>query len=164
MTITGKAGKTVVVLALLSGLSSACSTSAAVERRTGPTLVGTIEASDANRLYLAGSENERYWVDRPDIIDIDHPGKTGIYVGSSLIALGGGLLALSPFLSNDCVSDCFMSRSGLALFVGIPTLVAGISVLLTNLAHYRRSVASAEPPSTITYPRNKSLTGNNSGP
>jgi hypothetical protein len=140
--------RTAVVLALLSGLGSACSTSAAVERRSGPALVGTIETSDANRLYLAMGENERYWVERSDITDVDHPGKTGIYVGSSVIVLAGGLLALSPFLSNDCVSDCFMSRSGLALFVGVPALVTGISVLLTNLAHYRRSVAAAAPPST----------------
>ena len=145
-------GKTAVVLVLLSGLSSACSTSAAVERRSGPTLVGTIEASDANRLYLTMGENERYWVDRSDITDIDHPGKTGTTVGSMLIVLGGGLLALSPFLSNDCVSDCFLSRRGLALFVGVPTLVTGISVLLTNLAHHRRSVAAAEPPSTVASP------------
>jgi hypothetical protein len=142
-------GKTAVVLGLLSGLSSACSTSAAVERRNGPTLVGTIEASDANRVYLAMGENERYWVDRSDITDIDHPGKIGASVGRNLILLGGGLLALSPFLNNDCVSDCFLSRRGLAIFVGVPTLVAGISVLLTNLAHYRRSVAAAEPPSAV---------------
>jgi len=145
-------GKTAVVLALLSGLSLACSTSAAVERRSGPPLVGTIEASDANRLYLTMGENERYWVDRSDITDIDHPGKMGTTVGSTLIVSGGVLLALSPFLSNDCVSDCFMSKSGLALFVGVPTLVAGISVLLTNLAHYRRSVAAAKPPSTVASP------------
>jgi hypothetical protein len=151
-------GKTVVLFALLSGLSSACSTSAALERRNGPTLVGTIEASDANRLYLAVDENERYWIARSDITDIDHPGKTGIVVGSGLIFFGGGLLALSPFLSNDCVSDCFLSRSGLALFAGIPMLVSGISVLLTNLAHYRHSVAAAKAPSTATYPPTKSLT------
>jgi hypothetical protein len=147
--------KTAVVIALLSGLTSACSTSAAVERRNGPTLVGTIEASDANRLYLTMGENERYWVDRSDITDIDHPGKIGVSVGRNLILLGGGLLALSPFLSNDCVSDCFLSRRGLAIFVGVPTLVTGISVLLTNLAHYRRSVAAAEPPSAVTSPPTK---------
>jgi len=79
--------KTAVVIALLSGLTSACSTSAAVERRNGPTLVGTIEASDANRLYLTMGENERYWVDRSDITDIDHPGKIGVSVGRNLILL-----------------------------------------------------------------------------
>ena len=139
-------GKPAVVLAFLGGLSTACSTSAAVERRSGPTIVGTIEASDANRLYLATGESERYWVERADITDIDHPGKIGTFIGGTLIVIGGGLLALSPFLSNDCVSDCFLSRRGFAIFVGVPTIVAGISVLLSNLNHYRRSRAMAEPP------------------
>jgi len=83
-------GKMAVALALLGGLSSACSTSAAVERRSGPTIVGTIEASGANRLYLTTGENERYWAERSDITDIGHPGKIGTFVGGKLILLGAG--------------------------------------------------------------------------
>ncbi|HEX7508920.1 MAG TPA: hypothetical protein VF550_19260 [Polyangia bacterium] len=138
-------GKTAVVLALLLGLSTACSTSAAVERRSGPPLVGTIEDSDANRLYLTLGENERFWVERSDITEIDHPGKTGTVVGGILIPMGVGFLVWSPFLSNECQYDCFLSRRGFAIFAGVSALVSGIPVLLSNLNRFQRSRAAAEP-------------------
>jgi hypothetical protein len=137
-------GKTAVMLAVMLGLSTACSTSALVERRSGPPLVGTIEASDANRLYLTSGENERYWVERSDITDIDHPGKTGIVVGGMLIPMGVGFVAWSPFLSNECPSDCFLSRRGFAIVAGVSAVVSGIPVLLSNLYRFRRSRVSAE--------------------
>jgi len=145
-------GKAAIVLALVCGATTACSTAASFERRSGPTMVGTIEASDANRLYLAAGENEHYWVERSDITDIDHPGKTGIFAGGGLILFGGGLLAMSPFLDNDCVSDCFLSRRGLAFFAGVSALVTGLPVLLANLNRYRRSRAAAELPRIVVSP------------
>jgi len=141
-------GRMAIILALLGGFNSACSTSASIERRNGPTVAGRIDASDANRLYLDAGEDERYWVDRSDIISIDHPGKVGMFVSAGLGAAGVGLLGISPFLNNDCISDCFSSQRGFAIFAGAAALISGLPVLLVNLRNHRRSVAAAEPART----------------
>lgn len=109
-------------------------------------MVGTIESSDTNRLYLAVVEGERHWIERSDVTDIEHPGVIGTIGGAILTTLGVGFLAWAPFLRNDCPYDCMASNRGLAIVAGAATLLSGVPVMISNLKRYRRSRAAAEPP------------------
>jgi hypothetical protein len=92
-----------VALVLLLALVQGCSTSAAIERKSGPTVVGRIDYSDANRLYVTGDDDGRYSIERADVANIDHPGKIGMVVGAITSGVGVGFLLLAP-LAPDCSS------------------------------------------------------------
>jgi hypothetical protein len=128
-----------VALVLLVGLVEGCSTSAAIERRSGPTIVGHIDYSDANRIYVTGDDDGRYSIERSDVADIDHPGKIGTVVGAITSGVGVGFLLLAPFAPN-CSSqdpthgpDCWNLRA-ISAAIGIGYLLAGIPILIGNLA------------------------------
>jgi hypothetical protein len=127
-----------------------CSTSAAVERRNGPTLVGRIDASDVDHLYLTTGSAERFSIERADVVSIDHPGKIGMVIGAVMSGVGLFFLAISPFVRADCGPDyashapCWNLRT-LSVTIGIGYLLAGIPVLSGNFAVNSRSRAAAAP-------------------
>jgi hypothetical protein len=136
----------ILVVVLVDG----CSTSAAIERRNGPTIVGRIDRSDAHRLYVTGDDDQRYAIERRDVVDIDHPGKIGRVVGGITTGVGGFFLALAPF-ATDCSSrepgagpDCWNLRA-MAITIGIGYLLVGLPILLRNVSVLARSRAAAEP-------------------
>lgn len=135
---------------LVAILLEGCSTSAAIERRSGPTVVGRIDRSDTNRLYVTGDDDQRYAIERWDVVDIDHPGKIGRVVGGITTGVGGFFLALAPF-ATDCSSrepgagpDCWNLRA-MALTIGIGYLLVGVPILVRNAIVLSRSRAAAEP-------------------
>ena len=136
-----------VALVLLITLVQGCSTSAAIERRSGPTMVGRIDYSEANRLYITADDNERYSIERTDVANIDHPGKIGMVVGAITGGVGVGFLLLAP-LAHDCSSreptqgpDCWNLRA-ISGAIGIGYLLAGLPILIGNLAVHSRSTAA----------------------
>jgi hypothetical protein len=124
-----------------------CSTSAAIERRSGPTIVGRIDYSDTNRLYVTGDDNGRYSIERSDVANIAHPGKIGTVVGAIISGVGVGFLLLAP-LAPDCSSrdpthgpDCWNLRA-ISAAIGIGYLIAGLPILIGNMAVHSRSTAA----------------------
>jgi len=147
-----------LTVAVLEG----CSTSAAIERRSGPPIVGRIDYSDADRLYVSGDDDQRYAIDRWDVVDIDHPGKIGRVVGGITTGVGGFFLALAPF-ARDCSSrdpnsgpDCWNLRA-MAITVGIGYALVGLPILVRNVVVLSRSRAAAKPPESP--PRRSPLPG-----
>jgi hypothetical protein len=137
----------VVASVLLVALVEGCSTSAAIERRSGPTMVGRIDYSDANRLYVTGDDDGRYSIERSDVANIDHPGKIGMVVGAIISGVGVGFLLLAP-LAHDCSSreptqgpECWNLRA-ISAAIGIGYLLAGLPILIGNLAVHARSTSA----------------------
>ena len=139
-------------MALLAALAAGCSTSAAIERRTGPTLVGRIDSSDGSRLYLTTDQDQRYAIERADVVSIDHPGKIGMVVGAVPTGVGLGFLAMAPFLHGPCNSPeqapCWDLRA-LAVFAGLTYLVIGVPIVIGNLTVYSRSRSAATAPRSL---------------
>jgi hypothetical protein len=143
-----------IALVLFVAVVEGCSTSAAIERRSGPTIVGRIDYSDANRLYITGDDDGRYSIERSDVANIDHPGKIGTIIGAITSGVGVGFLLLAP-LAPNCTSrdpthgpDCWNLRA-ISAAIGIGYLIAGLPILIGNLAvHSRSKAASAarQPP------------------
>jgi hypothetical protein len=135
---------------LLGVLVWGCSTSAAIERRSGPTVVGRIDYSDAGQLYLTTRNDERFAIERADVVYVDHPGKIGMVIGAVTSGVGLGFLAVSPFLRDGCGPDysspspCWNLRA-ISATIGIGYLLAGVPILLGNLAVYSRSQAALKP-------------------
>jgi hypothetical protein len=136
-----------VALVLLVVSMEGCSTSAAIERRSGPTIVGRIDYSDTNRLYVTGDDNGRYSIERSDVANIAHPGKIGTVVGAIISGVGVGFLLLAP-LAPDCSSrdpthgpDCWNLRA-ISAAIGIGYLIAGLPILIGNMAVHSRSTAA----------------------
>jgi hypothetical protein len=111
----------------------ACTTTATIQRRTGPTLQATIDGSDRTALYVTTPAAERYLVQRSDVVDIAHPGKDLMVVGLGAIAAGGLLWALTLQAQNP---------SG---FIGIPRAFAaggiaiGLPLTVDGAASYLHS-------------------------
>jgi hypothetical protein len=148
---TVRRGKAIAAPALLLTLAVGCSTSAAIERRDGPTIVGRIDRSDENRLYVSTSEDERF--------AIDHPGKIGMVIGGITGGIGLGFLALSQLLPDNCAGHtgpgpCWEQR-GISAFFGVAHLLVGLPVLLGNLAVSNRSRSAAAPPRPLEPPPGK---------
>jgi len=139
-----------ITVAILVSLATSCGSSAVIERTDGTTLVGRIEGSDQNRLYVTPSEGERYAVDRASIERIDHPGRAGMIFSTIPIGIGVGFLAVSPFLRSDC-GDNYSSPSpcwnlqAMAVTTGLLYVLAGLPVLLVSYAHNHRSKVAATP-------------------
>jgi hypothetical protein len=151
---TARRNRQAVALALVVALATGCSTSAAIERRSGPTIVGRIDRSDADRIYVTTAGDERFAVERTDVVGIDHPGRIGMIVGAVPIGIGLGFLAMSPFLRDGCGADysspspCWNLRA-IAAAIGIGYLLAGVPILLGNLSVNSRSKAAAAPPRSL---------------
>ena len=142
-----------IALVLFVAVVEGCSTSAAIERRSGPTIVGRIDYSDANLLYVSGENDERYTIERSDVANIDHPGKTGMVIGAITSGFGVSFLLIAP-LAPNCSNrdlthshDCWNLRA-LSAAVGIGYLLVGLPILIGNLAAHSRSTAA----STMTQP------------
>jgi len=145
-----------VALVLLLVFVEGCSSSAAIERRSGPTIVGRIDYSDANQLYVTGDDGGRYGIDRSDVANIDHPGKIGMVIGAITSGVGVGFLLLAP-LAPNCSSRepaqpdgwCW-NVSAISTAIGIGYLLAGLPILIGNLAvHSRSAMAVAAPRSPL---------------
>jgi hypothetical protein len=140
-----------VGLMLLLTLAEGCSTSAAIERRSGPTIVGHIDSSDANWIYVTGDDDGRYRIERSDVADIDHPGKIGTVVGAIISGFGASFLLLAP-LAPDCSSrdpshgpDCWNLRA-ISAAIGVAYLLVGAPILIRNMIVHSRSVAATTLP------------------
>jgi hypothetical protein len=139
-----------VALVLVATWVEACSTSAAIERRSGPTIVGHIDSSDVYRLYVTGDDGRPYAIERWDVLDIDHPGTIGSIAGGIATGFGASFLLLAPRAHQTCppeATDCW--GAGLAIFMGITCLAVGLPILLRAMAVHSRSQAAAEPPTPI---------------
>jgi hypothetical protein len=123
---------------------------ATIERRSGPDIVGRIDVSDANYLYVSGTDY-RYLVARPDVLDISHPGTLSIVFGGICAGLGAMWLGAS-LMSTDSTSSSRTNQgsdwSGMALVMGIAALAAGLPLLLHGRSVRARSVQAAAPPSS----------------
>lgn len=139
-----------ITVATLVSLAMACSTSAAIERTDGTTLVGKIDGSDQDRLYVTASEGDRYAVDRTSIARIDHPGRGGMILGTIPIGIGVGFLAVSPFLRSNC-GDNYSSPSpcwnlqAMAVAAGLSYVLVGLPILLVSYVRNHRSKLAATP-------------------
>jgi hypothetical protein len=139
-----------ITVAILVSLATGCSTSAAIERTDGTTLVGKIEGSDQDRLYVSPSEGEHYAVDRTSIARIDHPGRGGMILGTIPIGIGVGFLAVSPLLRSNCgdhdtsPSPCW-NLQAMAVATGLSYLLVGLPILLVSYVHNHRSKQAATP-------------------
>jgi hypothetical protein len=137
-----------VALVLLVAFVEGCSTSAGIERRSGPTIVGRIDYSDANRLYVTGDDDERYSIERSDVISVDHPGKIGTVIGTITSGVGMGflLLAFAPSPADPTHNSDYRNLRALSAVIGISYLVTGLPILIGNLAVHSRSTAAATTP------------------
>jgi hypothetical protein len=123
----------VLALALIASLALGCNTSATIERRSGPAIVGTIEPSDASRLRAIG-DRESWFLDRRDVVHIRHPGAIGVYADLVAILGGTALFAVEGERSNY----------GLAV-LGFGVVLVAAPLWLFDMAVYARSVAAARP-------------------
>jgi hypothetical protein len=128
-------------LLLLSCLASACAPIAAIERRSGPTIVGRIDRSDAERLYVTVPNGGRYTVERTDVVDIDHPGGVTFAIGTVCGGAGLGLLAVAPLIGDEA----FVVRN-MAYAAAVGYLACAIPTLLASFSLWSRSRQAAEPP------------------
>jgi hypothetical protein len=105
--------------ALLSSACGGCSQNARISRMRGPAIVGHIDRSDRDNLYVTNLDGARYVVERSDIVDVKHPG------GSE--ALGGllGTAACSLLLWVSYAHSDPKNESG---FVGIPRAMAALGI------------------------------------
>jgi hypothetical protein len=146
-----------IAAALLAATSAAgCATSATIDRRTGPTVVGRIDRSDAERLYVT-TDVDRYTVERRDVVAIQHPGRVGRILGGITTGIGVGFLLLAP-LAHDCDrSDpndpriCWDLRT-MAIGMGVLHLLVGLPIWLRNSAVLSRSQAAAALPGPLPSP------------
>jgi hypothetical protein len=135
---------------MLGSLATGCGTSAAIERSDGTTLVGKIEGSDRDWLYVSPSDGERYAVDRANITRIDHPGRTGMILGTIPIGVGLSFLAVSPFLRSNC-GDNYSSPSpcwnlqAMAVAAGLSYVLVGLPIVLVSYVRNHRSKMAATP-------------------
>jgi hypothetical protein len=144
---TGAERKRAVALILVAAMAAGCSTSAAIERRSGPTIVGRIESSDAYRLYVRGDDGMPYAIERWDVVDIDHPGKVGRYVGGVFTGVGAAFLLLGAAADTDCSSQeggCF-DVGYLFGLVGVTSLLIGLPIWIYNQSVRSRSRAATWP-------------------
>jgi hypothetical protein len=123
---------------------------ATIERRSGPDIVGRIDVSDANYLYVSGHDY-RYLVARPDVLDISHPGTLSIVIGSIYTGLGAMWLGAS-LMSTESTSSSQTNKgsdwSGMGLVMGIGALAVGLPLLLHGRSVRARSVQAAASPSS----------------
>ena len=135
------------LLGLLVMASAACSTSAAIQRRSGPDIVGVIDAADTHRLYVTSDEGPRFAIQHDDIVAIDHPGRRSMIVGGILDGVGLGFLGLSFIVHDDCppkAVDC-TGTPAIAAIAGVAALAVGLPIWIHGLVVNRRSRAAAEP-------------------
>jgi hypothetical protein len=137
-----------VALVLVATLAGGCFTSAAIERRSGPTIVGRIESSDPYRLYVRGDDGMPYAIERWDVVDIDHPGKVGRVVGGIFTGVGAIFLLMAATTDNNCSTSesdfCFDIRP-VFTFIGITNLLIGVPIWIYNQSVRSRSQAAAWP-------------------
>jgi hypothetical protein len=126
------------MVSMLLCVASACAPIAAIQRRSGPPIVGKIDRSDAERLYVTEPNGARYAVERRDVVDIDHPGGAPIVIGSICGGAGLGTLAIAP-LFRDPADNLFYA-------IGIGYLACAIPVFLAGIGVWHRSHQAAEPP------------------
>jgi hypothetical protein len=134
-----------VALTLVAALAAGCSTSAAIERRSGPTIVGRIESSDPYRLYVRGDDGVPYAIERWDVVDIDHPGKVGRYVGGTFTGIGAAFLLLAAAARDPCPAGGCLDARYLFAFIGVTSLLVGLPVWIYNQSVRSRSRAAAWP-------------------
>jgi hypothetical protein len=132
---------------LLVALAVGCSSSAAIQRRTGPDVVGIIDAADADRLYVTADEGQRYAIERRDVVGIDHPGRNGKIVGGISTGIGLGFLTLGLVLPDNCPPDAVdcLGVPAAARIAGLTALGVGLPIWISGLVSNHRSRAAAEP-------------------
>ena len=147
LTVSPVSSVSLVFLGLLVMAGGACSASAAIERRSGPDIVGVIDAADTHRLYVTSDEGPRFALQHDDIVAIDHPGRRSMIVGGILDGVGLGFLGLAFIVPNNCPPDAVdcLGRSGAAAIAGITALAVGLPIWIRGLAVNRWSRAAAEP-------------------
>jgi hypothetical protein len=68
---------------------------ASINRKSGPRVVGHIDRSDETLRFIITQDDERYTIERSDILAIDHPGKLSMGIGGGLMAFSLGIFALA---------------------------------------------------------------------
>jgi hypothetical protein len=146
-----------VVLAVLAALLGGCSTSAVIERRNGPTVIGVIDASDGNRLFVSADDGPRFAIERGDIVDIDHPGRRNKIAGGLLTGGGFGLLGLAFIIPDNCPRDAVdcLGAPAAAAIVGISALLVGLPLWIRGIVVNDRSRAAADPVPSSAAPSRK---------
>jgi hypothetical protein len=136
---TSKRFGAATVFVMISCCTSACAPIAAIERRSGPGIVGTIDRSDAERLYVTVPNGGRYTIERTDVVDIDHPGGVTFAIGTICGGTGLGLLAVAPLIGDEA----FVLRN-MVYVAAVGHLVCAIPTLLASFSLWNRSRQAAE--------------------
>jgi hypothetical protein len=124
-----------VIAAVVLVCFGACANTATIGRTDGPDNEAFIDRSDAQALYVRGSNGQIYRLPRRSVGDIDHPGNVLLVVGASLVAALGLILASTP----DADRSDFARP--LAAIYGIP----GAVMMAVGGFSYWRSVQAAAP-------------------
>lgn len=134
-------------LAALVFAGGACSTSAAIERRSGPDIIGVIDAADNHRLYVTSDEGPRLAIERGDIVAIDHPGRNSMIAGGILDGVGLGFLGLAFIVPDRCPPDAVdcTGAPAFAAIAGVTALAVGLPIWIRGLVVNHRSRAAAAP-------------------
>jgi hypothetical protein len=128
-------------------LSSACA--ATIDRKSGPRIVGRIDRSDENQLFVTTPADDRYTVERSDIVAIDHPGKLSMWLGAGGLLAGAGLTALGLHAASgteNCTTNCPSGFVGIVGAMGIVMILESLPFLIGGYRVYSRSVAAAAMP------------------
>jgi len=134
-----------VLVAASLAFSSACA--ATIDRKSGPRILGRIDRSDENQLFVTTPEDDRYTVERSDIVAIDHPGKLSMWTGSGFLAMSLGMFALASVAPSNCGSQgCMINPRGAAIFFGVGIMIESLPFLIGGYSVYSRSVSAAAMP------------------
>jgi hypothetical protein len=121
----------------------ACASTATIQRFDGPDTEAEIERSDADALYVRGSNGQLYRLDRSKVGAIDHPGNVNLAIGAALVALA--IVAVA--VPNDKTSrQDKNTAAAIYALPGLPLLVGGLFIYMRS-----RGAASAFENATAGY-------------
>jgi hypothetical protein len=133
---------------------SSCFGYARIERRSAAALEGRIDRSDREKLFVTSGDGKEETVSRGDIVDINHPGKVRLTLGSMIAAVGAAML-ISGLVRESCHSSHPGSGEGceevflkwILIMDGAAALAGGGALAITGgLAYYNSKTATEFTP------------------
>jgi hypothetical protein len=135
----------------LSLTLSGCFGYARIERRSATALEARIERSDSEKLFVTSGEGKEETVNRGDVVDIDHPGKVRLTLGTMIAAAGAAMLiyglAREPCRtshpgSGEGCEEAFLNW--ILIMDGAAALLGGSALAITGGFAYHNSTTATE--------------------
>lgn len=115
------------LVAIAAMFAAGCGSAANIARRDGLHVRAEIIDSDANGLSVRdGNNGATARLDRSDIADVSHPGKTLMFVGAGLVGAWGIFMASPDFrheLANGAGGDYTVMARPITLLLTIPAAI-----------------------------------------